>query len=743
MRQLLCALALACVGCGKPASFQVRESFGQLYVTHAPVGQTLEVVSASGAVVGSGTVDELGSLALRGLPAGKGYVVRVKGSTPREETPPLEVRSDAAAPPPQSFYDGQELTPGFNYLTTRDGTKLAAYVTVPKGVGPFPTVVTYAGYAMARPARPISGAEFLCGDFPTFCEAPYDPSALFASVFGYATVSVNVRGTGCSGGAYDYFEPAQVLDGYDVIETVAAQRWVRGHRVGMVGLSFPGIAQLFVAASQPPSLAAIAPMAVVESTVNTMRPGGLLNEGFAVEWINAVLKGARPYGQGWEQARVDGGDEICRENQLLHGQFVDNIAQARAALFHDPAIHGRLDPVTFVDRIKVPVFLVGLWQDEQTGPYFFTLAQRFTNAPALRLTATNGVHKDGFSPQVLMEWQQFLELFVAQRKPLDPTQLRNVSTVLFEQVFDGPLALPPARFSSYASHAEALAAWKAEPPVRLIFDTGAGLQSAPGAPQGTFERSFSQYPPREATVLRLYLTRTGALSATPPTDAAAASAYAFDVANGARVNVVPHTSADDRLPAYAWTAPALGKALVYESEPMPRAGLLFGPASFDLYLRSPTEEADVQVTLSEVRADGQEVYLQSGWLKAGHRQPGPDATATWPAQTYGQGVFAPLPLDQPTLVRVGTGGFAHALRAGSKLRAIIDTPGGTRARWTFGLDPIPDGTRFAVAHDASRPSSVAVSYLEDSAIPAAPPPCPGIRGQPCRAVQPFMNLAQP
>ena len=36
-----------------------------------------------------------------------------------------------------------------------------------------------------------------------------------------------MRGTGCSGGAFDFFEPLAVLDGYDVIETVARQPWVR------------------------------------------------------------------------------------------------------------------------------------------------------------------------------------------------------------------------------------------------------------------------------------------------------------------------------------------------------------------------------------------------------------------------------------------------------------------------------------------------------------------------------------
>jgi putative CocE/NonD family hydrolase len=89
------------------------------------------------------------------------------------------------------------------------------------------------------------------------CDAPADASALIAALMGYATVGVNMRGTGCSGGAYDFFEPLQLLDGYDVIETVAAQAWVKAGRVGMTGLSYPGITQMFVAKTHPPHLAAI------------------------------------------------------------------------------------------------------------------------------------------------------------------------------------------------------------------------------------------------------------------------------------------------------------------------------------------------------------------------------------------------------------------------------------------------------------------------------------------------------
>ncbi len=115
-------------------------------------------------------------------------------------------------------------------------------------------MVEYSGYDPAKPGRNLLednadaiaelglDGDDLCTTLAFLCNAPAQPSSIIAVAMGYAVVAVNVRGTGCSGGAYDYFEPLQVLDGYDVIETVAAQDWVYNHKVGMVGLSYPGIA---------------------------------------------------------------------------------------------------------------------------------------------------------------------------------------------------------------------------------------------------------------------------------------------------------------------------------------------------------------------------------------------------------------------------------------------------------------------------------------------------------------------
>jgi uncharacterized protein len=734
--------AMLTLGCGKPATFQVRESVEQLHVTHAVPGSTLVVVDATGKELASGTVDVQGSLVFRRLPPGKDYLVKtvVKQGESPEQSKPLTVLSVEGSAPKAPAYAEQKLVAGFNYLTMRDGTTLSAWVTLPRGKGPFPTVVNYSGYDASRPQDPDPDLTFLCSDFPTMCTPPTDPSALLAAMMGYATVSVNVRGTGCSGGAYDYFETLQVLDGYDVIEIVAAQEWTLHHKVGMVGLSYPGITQLFVASAKPPGLAAIAPMSVIGSTDSTLLPGGILNDGFAVSWVTNVLAKAVPYGQGWEQKRVDEGDTVCAENQLLHSQLIDNVAQARQITYYVPQEHDRFNPTTFIDKIEVPVLLTGSWQDEQTGPYFFMLFDKFKSSPSVRLIATNGVHIDGFGPHISMEWQTFLELYVAKRKPIDIPKVRNISALLYTNFFDSPLVLPPARLAHLATYEEALAAWEAEPVLDVMFESGAGNMTSLGAPAQTFHQGFTEWPPRQTDPLELHFQPGGVLAPTAPAVMNSASSFTYDAVAGTIGVLAPRGNVWDRIPDYAWAQPATGGAVVLESAPIAADMMMMGTASFDLWLNSPVDDADLEVTLSEVRSDGKEMYVQSGWLRASHRKPGPGATRLWPAQTLQENAWSPLPINQWTEVRVGTAGFAHAMRAGSRIRVSIDTPGGVRADWRFANKKFMEGVKYGVGHDVAHPSKIVLPRLSGIAVPTAAPPCPSLRGQPCRAYVPAVNV---
>src|SRR5215469_14275871 len=210
------------------ADLAAQGGIGFVAVTGASPGGALVLESRRGQEVGSGTADSFGSLIFRELTPGGGYVVR--DATSGASVPATVLSFNDV--PDQSFYQRQSLTGGFQYIEMRDGTLLAATVRPPLGKtmadGPFPTVVEYSGYATADPNNP-------------------QPVSLLASALGYATVGVNMRGSGCSGGVFDLFDLPTTADGYDIVEAVAAQPWVQNGKVGLIGISFPGISQLFVA----------------------------------------------------------------------------------------------------------------------------------------------------------------------------------------------------------------------------------------------------------------------------------------------------------------------------------------------------------------------------------------------------------------------------------------------------------------------------------------------------------------
>ena len=175
----------------------------------------------------------LGGVVFRRVPAGKGYRVR---SADGSLSARVNVMTSKPAPKSTAIYDQTLPQGGYGYIYTRDGTSLAISVRLPaqSWTPPIPTLVEYSGYGYANPAGAESGISQI------------------ANLLGYAVVDVNMRGTGCSGGAFDYFERLQSLDGYDVVETVARQPWALHNRVGMVGVSYGGISQLFVGATPPP-----------------------------------------------------------------------------------------------------------------------------------------------------------------------------------------------------------------------------------------------------------------------------------------------------------------------------------------------------------------------------------------------------------------------------------------------------------------------------------------------------------
>lgn len=728
------------------ASFVVTGSVNQVFVSDAKPEEELLLVDADGAVVDTATTDDQGSLIYRLVDEGDNMrVVSAQDNTVQSET--VDVLDADESQPVQSFYDNQTLTEGFHYITTRDGTTLSAAVYLPPGDGPFPTVVEYSGYDPSDPTQNLRGTvedlglnpDDLCSTIKIICAKPAQPSSLLAAAAGYAVVAVNVRGTGCSGGAYDFFEPLQLLDGYDVIETVAAQEWVRG-KVGMVGLSYPGISQLFVASTNPPNLAAITPMSVFHDTARgVLSPGGIYNEGFALSWADNVLDDAVAFGQGWTETVTEGGDTTCAANQRFRGQNVDATKKALANQYYTDDVAMPLDPSTFVDRIDVPVFMTGSWQDEQTGPSFSRLWDRFTKAPVTKFMAMNGAHGDGYSPETYAELKMFLDFYVAgQRTPL-PDFLRSLGPSLLADTFGVTVQYPPERLID-GEFDDLRAQYEAEPDVTVLWDRG-GDPSNLGAPESLGRTQFDTWADRDVAAQRWFLGPGGRLDDATPTASGGFTSFNTDLARAQRTTL-PGDRIDeafDALPTYDWVQDSEGAAAAFQTEPLERDTVILGGGSADLWIRADGEEAHVGVTLSEVRPDGTEVFIQVGQLKASRRAPGPNATEFDPDHTLRREDVEALKPGEWTEARVEIFPVGHVLRAGARLKLSVHTPGGDQARWAWIIDDTEPAS-IDIGTDAAHPSSI-VLPIGNAVTGYRPefPACPGLRAQPCRAAQAFTN----
>ncbi|RIK04916.1 MAG: hypothetical protein DCC49_13055, partial [Acidobacteria bacterium] len=348
--------------------------------------------------------------------------------------------------PDPSLYE-QELKEGFGYLTVRDGVQLSIMVRFPNenlyGPPPWPTVVEYSGYG---PSNPDAA----------------QPGTLIANMLGFACVGVNMRGTGCSGGVFDIFSPAQSADGYDVIETVARQEWALHNRVGMVGLSYPGNSQLFVAATRPPSLAAITPLSVLDDLWRQQWPGGIYNSGFTRAWLAQRDVETQVGGMAWDLARIEAGDKTCQANQEIRSLNMEFAEFGKALENFRPALSNRR-AADLVGKIDVPVYLTGSWQDEQTGSRFALMLNEFKSSPRAIFTLFNGHHPDGYSPMVISRWFEFLSFYVAKRVPQLHPMVRQLAPSQFEKRFKYVAEIEEDRFGDLVDDYEAaLARYEAE-----------------------------------------------------------------------------------------------------------------------------------------------------------------------------------------------------------------------------------------------------------------------------------------
>jgi predicted acyl esterase len=301
------------------------------------------------------------------------------------------------------------------------------------------------------------------------------------------------------------------------------------------------------------------------------------------------------------------------------------------------------------------------------------------------------------------------------------------------------VTLPPDPVQDEPTYNGALSTFEAFPSVRILFDNGAG-GSEPGHPYPAFEHSFESWPAPGTDARTWFLGSRGRLRGRRATRRAA-DVFTANAAATPLTNFTGDTGAGENglwtaSPAYEWSQHPAGTAVSYETRDLARDTIVLGSGFVRVWLRSSRPKTDLQVTISEVRPDGKETFVQGGWLRGDLRKlDAKKSTPLSPVLSLRGRDRAPLPRRRFAKATIPLYYQGHAYREGSRIRVTIAAPNGDQPVWSFGeTKPRGKTAEVTILHSRRRPSKLTLPVLPDVNVPADSelPPCPGLRGEPCR-----------
>jgi len=218
-------------------------------------------------------------------------------------------------------------------IIVRDGTSIGARVYRPEGSGPFAALFAASPYRFDNNSLPAS---------PQFLWRETGPIEWYIEQ-GYAYVHMDVRGSGRSGGQFEFLGRGEQNDLYDVIEWIGAQPW-SNKKVGGIGQSYFCMVQWFMGALAPPSLACLgAHDGLADAYRAGTHHGGIPCDFFAGYWwyqnrfINLYPASGPSRDQDTDLTRI-----------FAQHPLYDNFWRERSAF-------------EVLDKIKVPLYSSGVW----------------------------------------------------------------------------------------------------------------------------------------------------------------------------------------------------------------------------------------------------------------------------------------------------------------------------------------------------------------------------------------------
>lgn len=212
----------------------------------------------------------------------------------------------------------------------RDGVTLYTDIYRPENAVDVPSIIAWSPYGKRQGylRRPVFGV--VPGTVSPMAKFE-GPDPAYWCKHGYAIINPDSRGSGNSEGDIRFFCPEDGRDCYDLIEALATRDWSNG-KFALSGNSWLAITQWFIAAEQPPHLAAIAPWeGFYDFYRHSLFPGGIPEDGFVSLSIGNMC------GPG----RVEDIPAMMSKYLLMNGYWEDKRAR--------------------LEKITIPAYVVASW----------------------------------------------------------------------------------------------------------------------------------------------------------------------------------------------------------------------------------------------------------------------------------------------------------------------------------------------------------------------------------------------
>jgi putative CocE/NonD family hydrolase len=569
------------------------------------------------------------------------------------------------------------------YLTMRDGVKIAVDVYLPEGLQPGQTIPTL--LHQTRYWRAIEYRWFVSA-FKN--DGPRGLMGSYAKRFlqqGYAWVDVDVRGSGASFGTRPIaWSPAEIKDGAEIVDWIIAQPWSNG-KVGAMGISYSGGTAEMLLVNQHPAVKAIAPMfSGFDLYAEIAFPGGIHLTWFTETWSqinnrldhnqlpfpslvgNLLVRGVRP---------VDGdaGQHLLSLALQEHETNWSPHREASGIVFRD-------DPPPSRQTINIDALSTQAYADDiaKSGAAIYSYSGWFDGGYQLAAIKRYLRHQQPSHRLILGPW--------------DHGGKRQIS----------PYALGPAQFDHAAellkffdAHLKGVTTGNPnDPPIRYY---------TMGEEQW---KTSTNWPP-ESSPISMYFQQEGRLSREPSPATDHPDRYQVDpttrTGNQSRWNTLVGISLKDPYPDRKERD---NDVLVYTSEPLSEALEVTGHPVATVYLSATSQDTNLFIYLEDVTPEGDVHYVTEGELRAIHRRWQPsdttlNSTGPLPVHTFRRADAAPLIPGEVVPLLVELLPTSYQFKQGHRIRIAL---AGADIDHFQALDgPAPT---WEVWHTANRPSHV-------------------------------------